>query len=270
LPEFRSEKRRYARSVEVRIIPCLKDNYAYLLRPPGSELAVVVDPGEAAPVLAELQRLGVKLGAILATHHHLDHVGGNADLVEKFPGIPVYASAHDRGRIPAQTAFVADGDEIDVLGLKFRCLLVPGHTLGALAYYGEGAVFTGDTLFVAGCGRLFEGTPAMMHESLNVRLAALPDDTRVYCGHEYTASNLRFAAHVEPGNAAVRAKAERVAAQRARNEPTVPSTIAEERATNPFMRVGSAEIITSMAAQLAGGTSPEAVLGAVRAAKDNF
>jgi hydroxyacylglutathione hydrolase len=256
--------------VEVTVIPCLKDNYAYLLRTPGSEVAVVVDPSEAAPVLAELQRLGVKLGAIIATHHHLDHVGGNAELVEKFPGIAVYASANDRGRIPAQTVFVNDGDEIDVLGFKFRCLLVPGHTLGAVAYYGEGAVFTGDTLFAAGCGRLFEGTPAMMHESLNVKLAALPDDTRVYCGHEYTASNLRFAAHVEPGNAAVRGKSERVAAQRARNEPTVPSTLAEERATNPFMRVGSPEIIANMAQRLAGETSPEAVLGAVRAAKDSF
>ena len=262
--------RRYARGVEVTVIPCLKDNYAYLLRAPGSDVAVVVDPSEAAPVLAELQRLGVKLGAILATHHHLDHVGGNAELAEKFPGIGVYASVNDRGRIPAQTAFVADGDDIEVLGLKFRCLLVPGHTLGAVAYYGEGAVFTGDTLFAAGCGRLFEGTPAMMHESLNVKLAALPDDTRVYCGHEYTASNLRFAAHVEPGNAAVRAKAERVAEQRARNEPTMPSTIAEERATNPFMRVSSAEIVANMAERLAGSSSPEAVLGAVRAAKDNF
>jgi hydroxyacylglutathione hydrolase len=256
--------------VEVTVIPCLKDNYAYLLCTPGSQVAAVVDPSEAAPVLAELQRLGLKLGAILATHHHVDHVGGNAELMDRFPGIAVYASANDRGRIPGQTAFVADGDEIDVLGCRFRCLLVPGHTLGAVAYYGEGAVFTGDTLFAAGCGRLFEGTPAMMHESLNVKLAALPDETLLYCGHEYTASNLRFAQHVEPGNAAVRAKAERVAAQRARNEPTVPSTIGEERATNPFMRVGSAEIIANMAERLAGQTAPEVVLGAVRAAKDNF
>lgn len=256
--------------MEVSIIPCLKDNYAYLLRAPGSALAVVVDPSEAAPVLAELGRLGLKLGAILATHHHLDHVGGNDELVQKFPGIPVYASDKDRGRIPAQTHFVADGDDIAVLGLKFRCLFVPGHTLGAVAYYGEGAVFTGDTLFAAGCGRLFEGTPAMMHESINGKLAALPDDTRVYCGHEYTASNLRFAAHVEPGNAAVRAKAERVAEQRAKNEPTVPSTLADERATNPFMRVTSAEIIESVAERLGASRTPDAVLGAIRAAKDNF
>lgn len=267
---YRKKNQRYARGVEVTVIPCLKDNYAYLLRAPGSELAAIVDPSESAPVLAALQRHGLKLGAILATHHHLDHVGGNAELVAAFPGIPVFASAQDRGRIPEQTASVADGDEIEVLGMKFRCLFVPGHTLGAVAYYGEGAVFTGDTLFAAGCGRLFEGTPAMMHESLNVKLGALPDDTRVYCGHEYTESNLRFAAHVEPGNAAVRAKAERVAAQRSRNEPTMPSTIGDERATNPFMRVTSPEIIANMAQRLTGASSPEAVLGAVRAAKDAF
>lgn len=256
--------------VEVTVIPCLKDNYAYLLRAPGSPRAVVVDASEAAPVLAVLQRLGVPLGAILSTHHHPDHVFGNEELVARYPGIEVYGSAHDRGRIPAQTRAVGDGETITVEGLTFRCLLVPGHTLGAVAYFGHGAVFTGDTLFAGGCGRLFEGTPAMMHDSLNVKLAALPPDTRVYCGHEYTASNLRFAAHVEPGNAAVGAKAARVAALREKGEPTVPSTLAEERATNPFMRCDSAEIIAHVADRLGGSRAPEAVLGAVRAAKDAF
>jgi hydroxyacylglutathione hydrolase len=256
--------------VEVTVIPCLKDNYAYVLRAAGAGRAVVVDASEAPPVLAALERLGVPLGAILSTHHHPDHVLGNEELVARYPGIDVFGSGHDRGRIPAQTQFVSDGDTIRVEGLTFRCLLVPGHTLGAVAYYGEGAVFTGDTLFAGGCGRLFEGTPQMMYESLNVKLASLPPDTRVYCGHEYTASNLRFAAHVEPGNPDVKAKAARVAELRERGTPTVPSTLAEERATNPFMRCDSTEIVAHVAPRLGADRSPSAVLGAVRAAKDAF
>lgn len=244
---------RYASRVEISIIPCLKDNYAYLLRLPGSDTAAVVDASEAGPVLAALERLGLKLGAILSTHHHADHVGGNSELVQRFPGVRVYGSAHDKGRIPEQTEFVGDEDTIDVLGSRFRCLVVPGHTLGAVAYYGENSVFTGDTLFTAGCGRLFEGTAQMMFESLNERLAELPQETRVYCGHEYTASNLRFAAHIEPDNLAIKARAEKVAELRSRGEPTIPSTIAEERATNPFLRCGSAER-----------------LAVIRAAKDAF
>ncbi|HEY3495697.1 MAG TPA: hydroxyacylglutathione hydrolase [Polyangiaceae bacterium] len=239
--------------MEISIIPCLKDNYAYLLHARGSDTAAVVDASEAGPVLAALDRLGLKLGAILATHHHVDHVGGNSELVQRFPGIPVYGSLNDKGRIPEQSEFVGDGQSIDVLGTRFRCLLVPGHTLGAVAYFGEGAVFTGDTLFAAGCGRLFEGTAQMMFESLNERLGELPDETRVYCGHEYTAQNLRFAAHVEPDNVAVKARAEKVAELRSRGEPSIPSTIAEERATNPFLRCGSAER-----------------LAVIRAAKDAF
>jgi hydroxyacylglutathione hydrolase len=269
-PERLLSERGYARGVEVTIVPCLKDNYAYVVRAPGGERAVVVDASEAEPVLRALAELGLPLGAILATHHHPDHVLGNEELVRRYPGIEVYGSAHDRGRIPAQTKFVNDEDLIEVCGLCFRCLLVPGHTLGAVAYYGQGAVFTGDTLFAAGCGRLFEGTPRMMHESLNVKLASLPPETRVYCGHEYTASNLRFAAHVEPGNAAIKVKAARVADLRAEGKPTVPSTLAEERATNPFMRVHSTEIIQSVHDRLDPNPTPEAVLGAVRAAKDSF
>jgi len=160
----------------------------------------------------------------------------------------VYGSAYDKGRIPEQTEFMSDGDSLELFGARFRCMLVPGHTLGAVSYYGEGSVFTGDTLFAAGCGRLFEGTAAMMYESLNRRLGELPDDTRVYCGHEYTASNLRFAAHVEPDNLAVKARAERVADLRARGEPSIPSTLAEERATNPFLRCGSAERLAEIRA----------------------
>jgi hydroxyacylglutathione hydrolase len=239
--------------MHVTIVPCLKDNYAYLVRPEGAELCGVVDACEAAPIERALDELGLRLGAILATHHHHDHVGGNDALARRFPGIPVFGSAHDRGRIPAQTEFVDDRETIEVVGLAFRCLAIPGHTLGAVAYVGHGAVFTGDTLFAAGCGRLFEGTPAMMYDSLTQKLGALPDETLVYFGHEYTENNLRFAAHVEPQNPHVKKKAERVAAARARGEFTAPSTLAEERLTNPFMRSDSAER-----------------LGVIRAMKDDF
>jgi hydroxyacylglutathione hydrolase len=256
--------------MQVTVVPCLTDNYAYVLLAPGSKRAVVVDPSEAEPVERVLSQLGVTLGAVLATHHHLDHVGGNDALAQRFPGIKVFGYAGDRGRIPAQTEFVEHGATVNAEGLAFRALYIPGHTLGAVAYFGEGAVFTGDTLFAGGCGRLFEGTPAQMYESLNVTLAALPDSTLVYCGHEYTASNLRFAAHLEPDNAAVTAKAARVAEQRARGEATVPSTLAEEKATNPFMRVNSPAIIERVASSLASDRSPAAILGAVRAAKDHF
>jgi hydroxyacylglutathione hydrolase len=256
--------------VDVTTVPCLKDNYAYLLRAPGSKTALVVDGSEALPILRALDELGLNLGGILSTHHHHDHVGGNQELVARFPGIPVFGSVHDRGRIPAQTHGVSHGETIRVLDLEFRCLLVPGHTLGAVSYYGHGAVFTGDTLFAGGCGRLFEGTPELMHESLNATLGSLPDETRVYCGHEYTAKNLEFAAVVEPHNAHVKEKAARVLAQRARGEPTVPSTMADERETNPFVRVASAEIRARYAARLGADAPPAAVLGALRAEKDRF
>jgi hydroxyacylglutathione hydrolase len=191
-------------------------------------------------------------------------------LAQRFPGLKVFGYASDRGRIPAQTELLEDGQDILVEGLAFRVLHIPGHTLGAVAYAGEGAVFTGDTLFAAGCGRLFEGTPAQMYQSLNVTLAALPDATLVYCGHEYTASNLRFAAHLEPANTAISEKAKRVAEQRAQNIATVPSTLEEEKATNPFMRVDSPAISERFAPSLGADRSPAAILGAVRAAKDKF
>jgi len=239
--------------MQVTIVPCLKDNYAYLVRPEGAGVCAVVDACESAPIERALDELGLRLGAILATHHHYDHVGGNEALAHKFPGIEVFGSTYDRGRIPSQTRFLEDGETIETVGLGFRCLAIPGHTLGAVAYVGHGAVFTGDTLFAAGCGRLFEGTPAMMFESLTKKLGSLPDDTRVYFGHEYTANNLRFAAVVEPDNPHVKEKAEHVAAERARGGYTSPSTLAEERLTNPFMRSDSAE-----------------KLGELRALKDNF
>jgi hydroxyacylglutathione hydrolase len=225
--------------MQLEIVPCLSDNYAYVLRVPGSAHAVVVDASEAAPVRAALEKMGLGLLAILSTHHHHDHVGGNEELKKEYPGARVFGFGSDRGRLPGLTDALDDGQRFELGGLGFRALHIPGHTLGAVAYVVDDAVFTGDTLFVAGCGRLFEGTPAQMYESLNEKLGSLPDATEVFCGHEYTAKNLEFAAHLEPSNAAVRAKAERVARLRAAGKPTVPSTIGEERDTNPFLRVQS-------------------------------
>jgi hydroxyacylglutathione hydrolase len=257
-------------------VPCLSDNYAYIVSADGSDTALVVDPSEAGPVLAALEQRRLKLAAILNTHHHHDHVGGNEDVVKKTGVAAVCGHASDRGRIPAQTRFLEHGETLELGGIRLHVIHNPGHTRGAVSYVAEdadgSAVFTGDTLFASGCGRLFEGTAKQMYESLNVKLGALPDGTRVYCGHEYTANNLRFAAAIEPGNAAVKAKAARVAELRARGEPTVPSTMRDERATNPFMRCTSPEIIRNVEDRMAGGSpsDPAAVLGAIRAAKDAF
>jgi len=217
-------------------IPAFADNYVWLLRE--GRAAVVVDPGDADPVADFLEREGLELAAILATHHHGDHVAGIEALVAR-RRVPVYGPANEA--IPARTHAVRDGERVLLgeLGLELDVLDVPGHTAGHVAYNGrlqDGAVlFCGDTLFAAGCGRLFEGTPAAMWASLR-KLASLEPATRVYCAHEYTLANLRFAAAVEPGSEALKARAARDAALRQRGLPTVPSTIADELATNPFLR----------------------------------
>jgi hydroxyacylglutathione hydrolase len=253
----------------MRVIPvaCLSDNYAYLVVADGSKQAIVVDPSEAEPVVAALAREGLTLVGILATHHHFDHVGGNDALLAKFGALPVYGSQYDldEKRVPGQTVGVTDGSKFQLAGMSFRCLHVPGHTLGAIAFIVDDAVFTGDTMFVAGCGRLFEGTPDMMAVSLCDKIGQLPANTRVYCGHEYTVSNLRFAAATEPENDEIKRKLEIVQDKRSRNEPTVPSTMAEELATNPFLRVEHAVV----KARYPGANRGE-VLGNVRAAKDVF
>lgn len=251
--------------MRVVTVPCLSDNYAYLLAADGSSDAVVVDPSEAAPVVEALDREGLRLVAILNTHHHFDHVGGNEELSKRYGGLPIYAHVSDRGRVPGQTHDVEEGRDFKVAGITFAALHVPGHTTGAVTYVAEGAAFTGDTLFAGGCGRLFEGTPAMMNTSLNEKLAKLPAETRVYCGHEYTVGNLRFAVHAEPDNKAAHDKLERSKAQRARGEATVPSTIGDELATNPFMRV----TVAGLASRFPGKDAAD-VLGLVREAKNNF
>ena len=219
-------------------IPAFADNYIWLIRE-GSR-AVVVDPGDARPVIAYLESEHLELTAIVTTHHHADHVGGNVGLLARWP-CPVLGPAHET--IPGRTRALVEGDRVEVpgVGLEFDVLDVPGHTAGHIAYVGavgsEATLFCGDTMFAGGCGRLFEGTAAQMWSSLS-KFAALAAETRAYCGHEYTVANLRFARAVEPGNAALREREKHEQAKRERFEPTVPSTIALERATNPFLRAG--------------------------------
>jgi len=255
-------------------VPCLKDNYAYLVICDITGRAVIVDPGESAPVLAAVATAGVDLTAVWATHHHPDHVGGLPDLVRQRPDLEVVAHDSDQHRIPEITHPVGDGDRVTLGSLSARIVHNPGHTTGAISYWldgDDGAVFTGDTLFGAGCGRLFEGTATDMHRSLS-RLTELPAGTRVYFGHEYTASNLRFAAAVEPDNAAVADRARAVDETRANGRPTTPSTVADERATNPFVRVAepSVRAAARRVAPDVDELDPVAVLAAIRRWKDTF
>ena len=253
--------------MRVAPVACLSDNYAYVIVGDAGE-AVVVDASEAAPVREALRREGARLSAIWSTHHHWDHVGGNEELAREF-SVEIVGHASDRGRLPGLTRGVEAGEVVRAGGIEATCMHIPGHTLGAVAYSleRERAVFTGDTLFCAGCGRMFEGTPAQMHTSLS-SLARLAGDTRVYCGHEYTENNLRFAANVEPSNADVTSARARAASQRSRGEPTIGTTIDEERRTNPFLRVGSREIRTTLG--IAADADDATAFAAIRRAKDGF
>jgi hydroxyacylglutathione hydrolase len=250
-------------------LPAFADNYIWMLHD-GTQ-AVVVDPGDAAPVVQALDTQGLQLAGILVTHHHADHVGGVDALRPRLRG-RVWGPA--RERIPAPFVPLHDGDTLDVLGLRFRVLDVPGHTAGHIAYVQEGAteaplLFCGDTLFSAGCGRLFEGTPAQMHTSLS-RLAALPADTRVCCTHEYTLSNLRFAAAVEPGNAQRAAHEAHCQALRGQGQSTLPSRIGLERQINPFLRCTEPAVIAAARAQGADGEDAVTVLAALREWKNRY
>jgi len=255
----------------VSAIPAFDDNYIWLIRQPGTDLAAVVDPGDAAPVEAALDREGLRLAAILLTHHHGDHVGGVARLRAR--GAPeVFGPAGEP--IEGIDHRCTHGDEITVPGLDLRLTVigVPGHTRGHIAYfaqrYGDDPrplLFCGDTLFAAGCGRLFEGTPAQMLDSLG-RLAALPPETLVYCAHEYTLSNLRFAAAVEPRSPRVADRLSEVREQRAAGEPTVPSTIAVELDTNPFLRSHLPEVAAAASERL--GREPASAADAFAAIRE--
>ncbi|MFQ5666094.1 MAG: hydroxyacylglutathione hydrolase [Candidatus Binatia bacterium] len=257
--------------MRVIAIPQLSDNYAYLVIDERTQQAGIVDCADAEPVLAKVRETGVALVAILPTHHHWDHIGGNEALVHHLK-LEVYGYAGQGHRIPGCTREVRDGESIQVGHLAARILFIPAHTSGHVAYYfaQEKAVFTGDTLFAGGCGRLFEGDAAMMLQSLS-KLKRLPDDTKVYFGHEYTEQNLRFALTLEPDNAALREKHAWALEQRRAGQPTVPTTIASERATNPFFRAGSHELQACLHRQFPELPLDEvSVFAKTRALKDVF
>jgi len=258
------------RSMEIQVVPCLKDNYAYLLSDAAGH-TVIVDPSEAEPVLHALRERELQPVAIWATHHHFDHVGGVSGLLAQYADLEVVGSAYDaeHKRIPGLTHALHPGDALWFGSHRVRTVFVPGHTLGAVAYLCEGAVFSGDTLFAAGCGRMFEGTPEVMQASL-AALRALPGDTRLYCGHEYTEANLRFAAHVEPDNPAIPACARRVSELRSRGLPSLPTTLADECAVNPFLRWDAPAVVERARSFGAQSDDPPAVFAALRRAKDTF
>jgi hydroxyacylglutathione hydrolase len=252
---------------EIVPLPAFQDNYMWTLR--AGKSAVVVDPGEAGPVRDYLAREGLALAAILATHHHPDHVGGIAELVAE-KKVPVYGPKGEP--IPALTHPVGQDDtfEIAEIGARFTVLDIPGHTRAHVAYYGVASLFCGDTLFACGCGRVFEGTPAQMLDSLQ-KLAALPDETKVYCGHEYTLANIRFARAVDPENTALAQREEQVRRLRDAGRPSLPSTLGEERATNPFLRCAEPAVVESANKYLGSRVAdPVRVFAAIREWKNKF
>ena len=252
-------------SLTVTLVPCLKDNYAYLLADRQARLCAVVDPSEPEPVKAALAREGLTLTHILNTHHHWDHTGGNLALKAEL-GARVIGPGKDRDRIPGIDEGVSEDAPFTFGPHSARILEVPAHTRGAITFVFGDIAFTGDTLFAMGCGRLFEGDPPMMWASLS-KLMKLPDQTKIYCGHEYTLSNGRFALTLEPDNADLQARMREVEAARAKNEPTVPSTMAMEKKTNPFLRPDSAELRHTLGMQNASDVD---VFGETRRRKDSF
>ncbi|WP_445372825.1 hydroxyacylglutathione hydrolase [Methylomonas sp. HW2-6] len=253
--------------LDISIIPALTDNYIYLLQEPDSGLTAVVDPATSAPVMAELQRRGLALNYIFNTHHHNDHIGANLEL-KAATGCKIVGAKSDHSRIPGIDIALGDGDRIALGGETLAAIDTPGHTIGHIVYYsaGSNALFCGDTLFSLGCGRLFEGSPEQMWQSLQ-KLKALPAETKIYCAHEYTEANARFALTLEPGNPLLQQRYAEVCQLRRSNAPSLPSTIGRELATNPFLREHSSEIRQNLALPTA---SALAVFTAIRRQKDLF
>jgi hydroxyacylglutathione hydrolase len=253
--------------MEITLIPLLTDNYGYLLHDAASKQTAVVDPSEAAPVLAVAKTRGLKIDFVLNTHHHPDHSGGNLG-IKKETGCRIVGPAPDRERIPGIDIALDEGQSFRLGNEEASILFIPGHTKGHIAFHFRDAkaVFCGDTLFSLGCGRMFEGTPPMMWASLE-KLRRLPGDTRVYCGHEYTASNARFAVSIDHDNAALRRREAEVTKLRAEGKFTVPSTMAEERVANPFLRADDPALAAAVGKR---GAAPSEVFGEIRRLKDNF
>lgn len=253
--------------LQVHQFACLADNYGFLLHDEATKSTAVIDTPEVGPINAALANRGWELTHILNTHHHFDHAGGNEELKHQW-GAQVVGAANDAARIPGIDVRVSDGEQFQFGDASAQVLEVPGHTTGHIAYYfsDSGIAFVGDTLFALGCGRLFEGSPSDMWTSLN-KLMALPDDTVVYCAHEYTQANANFALSVEPNNAALVARVAEIAELRSRGEPTVPTTIGKEKATNPFLRPTSADLQQTIGLV---GADAVAVFAETRRRKDNF
>lgn len=257
--------------MKIVTLPCSFDNYGYLIICEETGEAAVVDPAEFYPLFCEIENSGAKLQAIFCTHHHADHIGGLEDLLGEFPGLKVYGHESDKQRIPGLNSPLKDGDSIQVGNIKGRVIHTPGHTVGSVCYHFGDSVFTGDTLFGAGCGRLFEGSPTQMYEALNTTIKPMPSQTHLYFGHEYTASNLKFAQFIEPENSLVSNRVAEVAVLREQGRFTTPSTVAAERATNPFLRCETEGVVKSIAEKFVGEPlDPLSVFTTLRRLKDSF
>lgn len=255
-------------SLQIELVPCLSDNYAYLLHDVDTGTVGVVDPSEAVPIIGALSRKNRNLTYILNTHHHHDHTGGNAELKARY-GAKVIGAGIDRDRIPGIDIVLNDGDKWMFAGHEVHVIETPGHTRGHISFYfpGSGVIFTGDTLFSLSCGKLFEGTPEQMLSSLQ-KITSLPDDTNVYCGHEYTLSNSKFALSIEPNNEALQSYAAHVAHLRNKGLPTIPTALKLEKLCNPFLRTSSTEIRQSLG--IPATANDAEALGVIRRAKDSF
>jgi len=252
-------------------IPCSFDNYGYLIVCEETGETAVIDPAEFYPIFRQIERDGLQLRAVYCTHHHADHIGGLEELLGEFPGLLVYGHETDKRSIPGMNRSLAAGSKIHIGNIEGQVIHTPGHTIGSICYLLEDSIFTGDTLFGAGCGRLFEGSPKQMYDSLNSGIKPLPPGTRVYFGHEYTLQDLKFAKFIEPDNEAVNRRLEQTTADRDKGLLTTPSTMELECATNPFLRCQAEGIIRSVSEKFSGeALDPLSVFTAIRRLKDSF